>query len=366
MLGLIDGVGLLPCMHERVVWLGTEEPFAKAQEGMAVHHGLTLSVEQVRQRTEEAGRVYAALQTEEPAGGGADEASLGILDRQMVCVDAAKVRVIGQGWCDAKTLTIGRVRADGSATDFSYFSRMMECHAFAQAARGEAARRGLAASQAVCAVMDGADYNQDVVDVLRPDAVRILDFYHATEHLAAAGKAVWGEDSPALPPWLEPIRHTLRHGTPDAILAQLSDWAAAHPAQAIPINAELAYFTKRRDQIAYVAFERQGWPVGSGSGESAHKTVLQARMKRAGMRWDRCNVNPMLALRNLTCSQRWRTDWERIPQRLCVPACPSPDLPDHASPPSPLLPNFQLRSAVPWRKRPVGRARFASSGTQKS
>jgi hypothetical protein len=344
-------------MHERVVWLGTEEPFAKAREGMSVHHGLTLSAEQIRCRTEEAGQVYEALQIE---GGSADEASRGLRDRQMVCVDAAKVRVIGQGWCDAKTLTIGRVRADGSATDFSYFSRMMECHAFAQAARGEAARRGLAASSAVCAVMDGAEYNQSVVDVLRPDATRILDFYHAVEHLAGAGRGVWGEDLAALSTWLQPIRHTLRHGTPEAVLAQLADWAAAHPDHVVSIDAELAYFTKRQDQIAYAAFEQQGWPLGSGAGESAHKTVLQARMKRAGMSWAATNVNPMLALRNLTCSQRWRTDWDHIPERLRARASATASAPAPAAT-TQLPANFKLRPAVSWRDQPVGRARFAPS-----
>jgi hypothetical protein len=178
--------------------------------------------------------------------------------------------------------------------------------------------------------------------------------------LAAAGRTVWGEDLAALSSWLEPIRHTLRHGTPEAVLAQLADWAAAHPDHVVSIDAELAYFTKRQDQIAYAAFEQQGWPLGSGAGESAHKTVLQARMKRAGMSWAAPNVNPMLALRNLTCSQRWRTDWDHIPERLR--ARPSAT----ASAPAPaatiqLPANFKLRPAVSWRTQPVGRARFAPS-----
>lgn len=360
---------MLPCMHERMVWLGAEHSFAKAQEGMAVHHGMSVGAEQIRQRTEQAGGVYAELQmaehVEQMTGGVEEDSWDALADRKMVCVDAAKVRVIGQGWCDAKTLTIGQVRADGSVTDFSYFSRMMECHAFAQAAQGEAKRRRLAASMEVCAVMDGAEYNQDVVDALRPDATRILDFYHAVEHLAAAGRAVLGNDETGLAQWLSPLRHTLRHGAPDQVLASLSEWASAHPDQAISVNTELAYFTKRRDQITYALFEKQGWPLGSGAGESAHKTVLQRRMKGAGMGWAASNVNPMLALRNLICSRRWHTDWKHISARLCEQPSSRRALAPDAQPVAPAATTqphaFRLRPAVPWRKQPVGRARYAPS-----
>ena len=42
-------------------------------------------------------------------------------------------------------------------------------------------------------------------------------------------------------------------------------------------------------------YQELGWPIGSGSVESANKGVVQARLKGAGMRWERSHVNPMLA-----------------------------------------------------------------------
>ena len=49
----------------------------------------------------------------------------------------------------------------------------------------------------------------------------------------------------------------------------------------------------------------QGWPMGSGAVESGNKVVVEARLKGAGMHWARANVNPMVALRNAICSERW-------------------------------------------------------------
>ena len=43
--------------------------------------------------------------------------------------------------------------------------------------------------------------------------------------------------------------------------------------------------------------------------ESANKLVVEARLKGAGMRWRRQNVNPMLVLRNAVCNREWKQTW---------------------------------------------------------
>ena len=74
----------------------------------------------------------------------------------------------------------------------------------------------------------------------------------------------------------------------------------------------LAYLEKREGQMQYVRFREEGWPIGSGSGESANKLVVEARLKGAGMHWAVQNVNPMLALRNAVCNDRWVEVWGQI------------------------------------------------------
>ena len=159
-------------MHERAVWEGVENPFDQARQGMAQHHGLALSKEQIRQQVEGAGEVYEAIQEQLVTPPLDENPIVCIPQRQMLCVDAAKVRVIDEGWRDAKTLTIGEVLPDGQVHRLSYFSRMAEHRSFAKQARGESLRRHLHDSREVAAVMDGADYNQDVVDVLRVAIVK--------------------------------------------------------------------------------------------------------------------------------------------------------------------------------------------------
>jgi hypothetical protein len=68
--------------------------------------------------------------------------------------------------------------------------------------------------------------------------------------------------------------------------------------------------------MQYPLFQAQGWPIGSGMVESGNKLVVQARLKGAGMHWAEEHVNPMLALRNILCSGRWKEDWPKLEARL--------------------------------------------------
>ena len=61
--------------------------------------------------------------------------------------------------------------------------------------------------------------------------------------------------------------------------------------------------------MQYPTYQQAGWPIGSGSVESANKVVVEARLKGAGMRWQPENVNPMLVLRNAVCNRRWHETW---------------------------------------------------------
>src|SRR5947209_20547780 len=74
----------------------------------------------------------------------------------------------------------------------------------------------------------------------------------------------------------------------------------------------LEYLEKRLAQIQYATFAAQGYPLGSGSVESANKLVVEARLKGAGMRWARAHVNPLVALRTVACSDRWDEAWPQI------------------------------------------------------
>ena len=107
--------------------------------------------------------------------------------------------------------------------------------------------------------------------------------------------------------WLEGVLHRLKHQGPERVLQHLAWLAARYPSAAV--QEKLIYLQKRAAHMQYPSYQQAGWPIGSGSVESANKLVVEARLKGAGMRWERENVNPRLLLRNAVCNREWRETW---------------------------------------------------------
>ena len=164
-------------------------------------------------------------------------------------------------------------------------------------------------------VTDGSEWLQKFADQHRANAVRILDFPHAGEHIAAVGQARFGEGSAEAQSWLKTPLHALKHEGPTAVVAEVARLVAAQPA-APDLAGHLAYLAKRTAHMQYPTFLAAGWPIGDGAVESGNKLVVEARLKGSGMHWSRPHVDPMLALRNIVCTDRSDKAWPQIVRTL--------------------------------------------------
>ena len=224
-----------------------------------------------------------------------------------------------------------------------------------------------------------------------------MDFPHAAQRITQVGQALFSEGTPQSSQWIGDRLHQLKHQGPYQLLNELRQLQTQHSELTL-LNENLAYLEKRVRQMNYPYFQQQGWLIGSGMVESGNKLVVEVRLKGAGMHWQRTNVNPMLGLRNIVCSDRWSTDWPLIAQQLrqeaqkrhrCLRemhrlAKSSPPLPVPAIPqqsvtvmctevPNQQLPKPKIESGSrkpsdnhPWRHAPVGSARFAPTKPAKN
>ncbi len=199
-------------------------------------------------------------------------------------------------------------------TALTYFARMTNAATFADQASAVLRRRGIERAKEVCAIQDGAEWIQAFVQGHRHDALRILDFAHAASYVyeIAARVREGGGHLPAR--WVDGVLHRLKHEGPTQVLRHLSRLARRYP----QIQEQVTYLQKRRDLMDYPSYRTSGWPIGSGSVESSHKLVVQARLKGPGMHWKPEHVNPMLALRLALLNERWAESWQdqdRLRQR---------------------------------------------------
>jgi hypothetical protein len=395
---------LTPNLQEDLVHLGTWMPFGRAAKELEHFRGVDVSRPTAERLTEAAGSAYVARQTAEveriekelPASPTGPE-------RQFLSVDGAMVPLVGGDWAEAKTLVLGEVQPSVEVkgeqvvrTDkLSYFSRLTDSDTFQRLSLVETHRRGVETAGAVAAVTDGSDWIQGFIDFHRPDAVRILDFPRAAEHLYAVGQAILGEGTSQAQSWLADQLHQLKHTGPASVLAKVRQLVTARP-DLPDLSKQPAYLEKRVALLEYPQFQAAGWPIGDGAVESANKLVVESRLTGSGMHWARDHVDPMVALRNIACNDRWAEAWPQIvgtprqqerqrraqrrhqrkasasrssvtPMEAVTPdsACeetPPVARPQHSKSKSPkkTAPKQPRRPAAnhPWRRMPIGRARF--------
>ena len=310
-LGLLPG-GVTPRAEETLTRLSSWMPYESAREIVEDLLGVRVSKATARRATLHAGQAAVADWEEQVQRlkQDAPQAPVGA-EKQALSADGAYVHLVGGEWVEVKTLAIGEVtrtqRGEACTRHLSYCSRLADASNFEQATLLHTHRRGVERASEVCAVQDGAEWLQGLVDYHRAHAVRILDFAHAAEYINDIGQAVQAAGGRLPAHWFEGLLHRLKHHGPARVLRHLSWLAARYPS---PLMQEkLAYLQKREAHMQYPIYQEAGWPIGSGSVESANKLVVEARLKGAGMRWCRQNVNPMLVLRNAVCNREWQQTW---------------------------------------------------------
>jgi Uncharacterised protein family (UPF0236) len=142
-------------------------------------------------------------------------------------------------------------------------------------------------------ICDGAPWIKNWIEDAFPEAVSILDYYHACEYLYGFADSFFS-DKEAKNQWAEQMKELLLDSRVDCVMetVRLLD---AKGEDALKL---IAYFETNRDRMDYKHYRSIGCGIiGSGAIESAHRTVVQKRMKLSGQRWSRKGAQNMLKLR---------------------------------------------------------------------
>ena len=157
---------------------------------------------------------------------------------------------------------------------------------------------------------DGAPANWSQFGLHFPKRVEVLDWYHAVEHLWAVARDRWGADRARVEVWVEARKQELWQGEVATVLT------APRGEEGV---SEIYYFETNRHRMCYAEFRARGYPIGSGTVESACKRVIGARLKQAGMRWTKAGAQAVLNLRTQLLNGRWETIWPATRPQL-IPA----------------------------------------------
>lgn len=177
--------------------------------------------------------------------------------------------------------------------------------------RACAKRAGFGKGHSVHGVGDGAPWiaNQ-IKENFGSQGSYLIDFFHVCDYLSAAALAIQVE-APAQQQWLQTQKERLKTQGLGPLLNELQ--ANQEPAdvadELAPVRRCYRYLSQRQGQLDYEGAISKDLPIGSGEIESAHRYLVQKRLKLPGSWWAPVNAEHMLALRVSRHNGEWQSYW---------------------------------------------------------
>ena len=199
-------------------------------------------------------------------------------------------------------------------------------------------RRGIAQAKTIVFLGDGARWVWELARINFPEAICILDYYHACEHLTLLSQALYGEGSPLAKKRFRQWRKALLKDKVAQIIAQAKADLPTRPQSRQLAKKQIGYFQRNQSRMRYQTFRQAGYFIGSGVVEAGCKTVVGQRLKHSGMLWSRQGASRP-AHRSLRFTQPLVREFLEAPEQRrpqpslrCLmnpsnlkPVCPAPE-----------------------------------------
>jgi hypothetical protein len=295
---------------------GADLPFAQVMDKLVEHYGVILGESTIRHITEgHAQQIFETARRPSPSWptqNGSSTVVIVEMDGGMVPIvepdttrqDQRKGKKLQ--WKEAK---ICLAHPQGSKT-LAYGGTMQgDVNTAGQQLLACATQAGFGRNTPVHGVGDGAQWIADQIEEQFGAQGRYLvDFYHVCEYLGAAAASIAGEARTA---WMEEQKERLKTQQSGKVLQALQphiekDDIADGDA---PVRRCHRYLSHRQDQLDYQSALARGLPIGSGEIESAHRYIVQKRLKLPGAWWRAANAEHMLALRLNRANRQWHDYW---------------------------------------------------------
>ena len=153
-------------------------------------------------------------------------------------------------------------------------------------------------------IADGAKWIWNWVEDCYPQAVQILDFFHAVEKIGTYAAIQYGDDKERAQ-WLDAQKVRLRNNEADKIIEELKITIARNKESDIARAAAIGYYENNLGRMQYKTYLEKGYLIGSGAIESAHRHVIQQRLKLSGQRWSIKGAQYITNLRACMKSKQW-------------------------------------------------------------
>jgi len=306
-----------PGVERTLALLSAHLPFAKAEQVLAEVTAVRLSGRQIETIAESLGAAAEQRQQQEAE----EAATQGLVETRGPCQPAPRTFIIEMdgvqlglqdgSWQEVKCGVIYELsqRVEIQAGRWELLQRARcalrgEVGEFRRRLWALGLRVGIGQQDKVVVLGDGAEWIDQTVAGLFPNALRILDYYHASERIWAVAQARWGEGSGLAQNWAHGKLSQLKRGRCKQVIAGMRRLKMSSEEGKRVQRAAVNYLRVRQEQMRYGEYQEAGLPIGSGAVESTCKQMVTARCKQAGMRWSEAGADAILALRSFVLNER--------------------------------------------------------------
>jgi hypothetical protein len=281
-------------------------------------HGLQLSPSFIRETAQKVGRIAVEKATAWQLQAPAPQARVEVIATGL---DGTTMPLRGEDYKEAMCGTIALYNQRAERLSTEYLGAMPESGKadFTKRFTARVAQVVALYPKALHVVLsDGALWNWQLIKEHYPEAIWILDFWHAAQHLSQAAEAIFGAaPSEEKSAWFERWKTALRDD-PDGVagvvrsLLYYRNRTKLSATARKELDAQLNYFRSHADEMQYADYVAAGLPIGSGVTEAGCKELIKARFCRSGMRWNRDSGAKVLQLRAIRLSAQWDSFWSKV------------------------------------------------------
>lgn len=287
---------------------GAEDSFQRATARLKEHYGLEVNPEAIRQQTLHHGKAIGAIV---PVSHRAAKELVTEMDGSLIPVvqpaksgDRRKNKTLV--WREVRVCCARAVGQD-SPIYGATLGTLASCSLlWAQTARSA----GFNPRTYVHGVGDGAPWIlEKFKENFAEQGQYLLDFYHVSEYLAGAARVIAGEKKALA--WVRRQQDRLLNNQVSKVLRSLSQHLESENPAETPVRDAYRYIDQRRANLDYRSAREKKLPIGSGEIESAHRHLIQKRLKLSGSWWKETNAQAVITLRTARANQCWETYWSK-------------------------------------------------------
>lgn len=302
-----NGFLMTPYLQDQVCYVGQAESFDEGCESLHRFMGIEVSGKQIQRISEYFGQCLEQntekLIEEDSPGKVADENSTKITYGMP---DGSMVYTREEGWKEIKAGRVFKAEENIPVTESRHWIKKSKYCVYLGGfeqflERFELLIKGI---HNLVFIADGAKWFWEWASIYYPNVIQILDYFHCKEYLCEYARLIF-KDEKQRKKWIKKQETLLFQDKIEKVIESIKSFTELSGEAKKYQEKITTYYENNKTRMLYGTYRKKQLLIGSGPIESAHRNLIQKRLKQSGQRWSRQGAQQIASLRAVHKSNEW-------------------------------------------------------------